>query len=192
MDHLFAVALRSDWFRASLYDIARRSRNHCDKDIRRSQNGGGIKVSSLTRNHAAAFHKLRLHPDVWSPSRAKPMLDTVEVERYIEANRHSRNQRSYAIAGARLGLVGSISVRNSLDGGPRYLSIWIGRPYWNAGFGTAALTHFLAEHQRKQGPAPFRMVIDRDNYASIKLATKCGFNPRARLSRANLVEFHKP
>lgn len=52
------------------------------------------------------------------------------------------------------------------------ISYWIGKPFWNKGIATQALSHFL----EMESTRPIYARAAKDNLASIRVLGKCGFH----------------
>jgi RimJ/RimL family protein N-acetyltransferase len=190
MGQLFHQATDRDWIDAAVGDVVSRSRNAvapvaagehaklafagADRDERRPPS-----LVPLSLQHAEAYHRQALHPDVWRLANLQPLLRLDDVKHHIVVTQTDPNRDGFAIIDESAGFVGAMTIER--DGPSTRMLYWVGRPFWGKGVATASVRRHIAVLR-----TTVRQVIADvfpGNAPSIRVLEKCGFSPEPARGR---------
>jgi RimJ/RimL family protein N-acetyltransferase len=165
---------------------------HVHEDFRRIRpplEGALIRLRAVEESDLPTIHSMFNDPEVLFFLEVVTFPQPVSGTReWWKSNRHNDHALGLAIETLAGVVVGAVSLEDIRDR-PRVatLGIWIGRPYWNLGYGTDAMRTVCRFAFREMNLHRVELRVHETNPRGKRTYEKVGFKEEGRLRRDHFV-----
>jgi len=136
-----------------------------------------VTLEHIGPRHAERVQRLASHPEIVSNTTLPEPYPENGAEQWIEyllPRRKAGEEYAFAVINAEGGLVG-VTGLDHVTGDTAELGYWVGRPYWNEGYATAAVRRTLRFAFEKLGLESVFARPLQENTPSRRVLEKIGF-----------------
>jgi RimJ/RimL family protein N-acetyltransferase len=163
-----------------------------DEDFRRIRpplEGALVRLRAIEEEDLPRINELLWDPEVTTFLQATWPEALAGTRQWWEHSRSAEDQASFAIETLPGELIGNCALRHiGMKSRTANLGIFIGRPYWNRGFGTDAVRTLCRFAFREMNLQRVELDVFATNPRGRRAYEKVGFEEEGRLRRAHFVD----
>jgi RimJ/RimL family protein N-acetyltransferase len=166
--------------------------DHLHEDFRRVRpplEGALVRLRAVEESDLPTIHRMFNDPDVLQYLQVvtfpQPVSGTREWWEWSRTNTHGVSFAIETLAGEVVGACGLEAIRDRTRAAT--LGIWIGKPYWNLGYGTDAVRTACRFAFREMNLHRVELQVFETNPRGRRAYEKVGFKEEGRLRHAHFV-----